>query len=56
MQPTQQIRTLIHKFLEYNVLFANIPGSVSRFNIRRGVTNRSKGQALFKKLSRAIRQ
>ena len=48
MQPTQQIRTLIHKLVEYHFLFADIPGSVNQFNIRKGVINRSRGEALFK--------
>jgi hypothetical protein len=51
MQPTQQIRTLIRKLLEYHFLFADIPGSVSQFNIRKGVLNRYRGQTLYKVLS-----
>ena len=53
-ESTEQIRTLIYKLVEYHFLFADIPGSVSQFNIRKGVINRSRGQALYKILNTGL--
>jgi hypothetical protein len=35
-------------------LFADISGNISQFNIREGVINRSRGQALYKIMSTGL--
>jgi len=53
MQPTQQIKILIHKLVEYPFFFADIPGAVNQFNRTKGVINRGDGTGFLSVGSKA---